>query len=207
MGVESSGTSAVAGVLHHLGVYMGARLHAPSKGNPKGYYEDNDWIDLHIREDFWANQRHFIEQYVDKRLSQGKKIWGVKSPMFAAAKMGVLFASILKEKIHDLDLMLVVVRRPLYSITKSAYTKRKGTISHEKAYSQTKNSVKNLNAVVNAIDCPKLEIEYDRLCFYTKDEVKRMVEFCFGGMSFPLDGVRLAVEFVDLSLNHYPVKP
>jgi len=127
--------------------------------------------------------------------------------MFAAAGMGVLFVSILEEKIPDLDLKIVIVERPVCSIAKSAYVKRKGTISHEKAHSQAENSVKNLKSVVDAIPFPKLVVKYDRLCFHTEEEVKRMAGFCFDGMTFPLDGIKPAVEFVDSSLNHYPVKP
>ena len=40
LGCYRSGTSAVAGILHHLGVMMGKEFDKPAKSNPTGYYED-----------------------------------------------------------------------------------------------------------------------------------------------------------------------
>lgn len=48
MGIPRSGTSAVAGVLHRLGVPMGKNL-VPANAtiNPAGFFEDNDFVSLH----------------------------------------------------------------------------------------------------------------------------------------------------------------
>lgn len=45
LGMHRSGTSAVAGVLHKLGVNMGDKLYPPAHGNPFGHYEDIDFIE------------------------------------------------------------------------------------------------------------------------------------------------------------------
>ena len=48
LGAPRSGTSAVAGILHNLGVFMAKHFgDLPDKDNPRGYYEDRDFIDLH----------------------------------------------------------------------------------------------------------------------------------------------------------------
>src|SRR5262249_48993939 len=43
LGVHGSGTSAIAGVLHRLGVSMGDRLVGPTRHNPRGHNENADF--------------------------------------------------------------------------------------------------------------------------------------------------------------------
>src|SRR5579875_411470 len=44
MGMHRSGTSALAGMLHHLGVELGGRLMQASPDNPRGYWEHLDVV-------------------------------------------------------------------------------------------------------------------------------------------------------------------
>ncbi len=46
-GMHRSGTSLVASMVAHSGVAIGDRLLAPNIGNPRGYFEDLDFLDLH----------------------------------------------------------------------------------------------------------------------------------------------------------------
>lgn len=48
LGMHRSGTSATAGVLHHLGVRMGDHLLEGNRWNPDGYYEDAEILMLNI---------------------------------------------------------------------------------------------------------------------------------------------------------------
>lgn len=57
MGCYRSGTSAVAGILHHLGVHMGSNFQEPNEGNPKGYFEDPEFIDIN-RKIYDANKNY-----------------------------------------------------------------------------------------------------------------------------------------------------
>ena len=43
LGVYGSGSSAVAGILHHLGVMMGEKLIPATPANPKGHFEDAEF--------------------------------------------------------------------------------------------------------------------------------------------------------------------
>jgi O-antigen biosynthesis protein len=47
LGMHRSGTSALTGVLHHLGVALGGNLMAPTSDNPRGYWEQADIVDIH----------------------------------------------------------------------------------------------------------------------------------------------------------------
>jgi hypothetical protein len=44
-----SGTSYVASLVFLAGVFLGERLHGPTSSNPRGHFEDLDFIDLHER--------------------------------------------------------------------------------------------------------------------------------------------------------------
>ena len=49
LGMHRSGTSAVAGCLHRLGVDFGPRLMPATEANARGYYEHIDIVNLHDR--------------------------------------------------------------------------------------------------------------------------------------------------------------
>jgi len=49
LGMHRSGTSALTGMLHHLGVALGDRLMVASPDNPRGYWEHNDVVAVHER--------------------------------------------------------------------------------------------------------------------------------------------------------------
>src|SRR5580704_9384403 len=49
LGMHRSGTSALTGMLHHLGVALGSRLMAVTADNPRGYWEHSDIVAIHER--------------------------------------------------------------------------------------------------------------------------------------------------------------
>lgn len=79
LGTYRSGTSAVAGVLHHLGVMMGKEFDKPAASNPTGYFEDLEFKRLF---DMLAEGREvwkLLETLVKIRETESP-IWGVKDP-------------------------------------------------------------------------------------------------------------------------------
>lgn len=42
--LHHSGSSAVAGVLHHMGIHMGDRLLKSNSSNPKGHFENYEFV-------------------------------------------------------------------------------------------------------------------------------------------------------------------
>ena len=87
LGIHRGGTSAIAGVLHHLGVHMGDDLLLPSPHNPKGYFEDREFVDIHnqIIGD-WKDPQVDFESYrkeytaLIKKREEQHELWGVKDP-------------------------------------------------------------------------------------------------------------------------------
>jgi hypothetical protein len=79
LGLYRSGSSAVAGVLHHLGVYMGSHFDPPNANNIYGYWEDLEFKKLHKE---MLEGKDVEEKYcelIEKR--EEKPIWGVKDPL------------------------------------------------------------------------------------------------------------------------------
>ncbi|MBU0633403.1 hypothetical protein KKA17_12280 [bacterium] len=106
LGMHRSGTSAMGGVLHTLGINMGDNLFHATEDNKKGYYEDKDivqlneklfymltssWHDIFLLEDNWWNDEKFksIEnealELIKNKLGNNSTI-GIKDP-----RMCILF--------------------------------------------------------------------------------------------------------------------
>src|SRR5215472_599841 len=49
LGMHRSGTSALTGMLHHLGVTLGENLMPATIDNPRGYWEHADIVKVHER--------------------------------------------------------------------------------------------------------------------------------------------------------------
>ena len=49
LGMHRSGTSALTGLLHRLGVVLGEHLLPASEDNPRGYWENADIVAVHER--------------------------------------------------------------------------------------------------------------------------------------------------------------
>jgi O-antigen biosynthesis protein len=49
LGMHRSGTSALSGMLHHLGISLGGNMMPPTADNPRGYWEQADIVDIHNR--------------------------------------------------------------------------------------------------------------------------------------------------------------
>jgi O-antigen biosynthesis protein len=100
LGMHRSGTSALAGMLSHLGVAFGPRLLPPSPDNPRGYWEHADIVALHhqlladvgygwddlrpLPPGFFASEaacraRRQLAAILTRDFS-GAALWGVKDP-------------------------------------------------------------------------------------------------------------------------------
>lgn len=70
LGVPRSGTSVTAGILHHLGVFMGERFLPTTKMNPRGFWHDLDF------ELSWTLGN--TQELITKRQALGRP-WGVNT--------------------------------------------------------------------------------------------------------------------------------
>lgn len=123
LGAPRSGTSAVAGLLHHLGVDMGRNFLEPNVHNPKGFYEDLDFLNVHAVacggvedprvEPVWRPD--LAEEYVHlirRRCAEGDA-WGVKDPRLCMTLPQ--FAATVREAGVPLK-VVATVRTPHHSV-------------------------------------------------------------------------------------------
>lgn len=90
VGPPRSGTSAVAGLLHQMGVHMGDELLPANVHNPKGFYEDLDFVEFNARllngvedplvEPRWADPLRSEFTHLVRRKAAAHDLWGVKDP-------------------------------------------------------------------------------------------------------------------------------
>ncbi|KAF0817849.1 MULTISPECIES: sulfotransferase family protein [unclassified Cytobacillus] len=92
--LHRSGSSATAGVMHHMGIHMGDHLFEPDQANPKGYFENSKFVNLNnsIMKECGGDVFNppararilryvFPEKDVQNFLSAHvKPIWGLKDP-------------------------------------------------------------------------------------------------------------------------------
>jgi hypothetical protein len=79
LGCYRSGTSAVAGILHRLGVVMGKEFDKPAKSNPKGYYEDLEFKRVFNMMPDNEGAEKLLDVLVRTREAE-YDVWGVKDP-------------------------------------------------------------------------------------------------------------------------------
>lgn len=93
-GMHRSGTSAVAGWLHRCGLDLGEEFVEPTYGNPRGHFEDLDFVGFHKRVleaqglDFVLSPDqairlgpdHIRQAYALLREKPGRLQWGFKDP-------------------------------------------------------------------------------------------------------------------------------
>lgn len=199
-GLESGGTSCVAGILHKIGIHMGDSFPKepyPEKvkpGVPTPYrYEDSDFV---------KNVYGDLEAWASRRIGAGKEIWGIKSPLLVPMNDHVI--PIIRKKKPDIEIRIVVVARKIDSVVKSAKVKR----PPEKAEMVEKNVRSSMNSLWNVMAklAPKYNtffIDYDELVDHTEGEVVELIDFCFEGMGKP-SGKQIAdaIDFVQPHLRH-----
>lgn len=90
LGTHRTGTSAIAGVLHKLGVNMGDDMYMEHPSNPAGHYEDKAFLYLNDEAiGNWRNPRlEMPEGYLNRYIKiihhkhTSYNLWGAKDPRF-----------------------------------------------------------------------------------------------------------------------------
>jgi len=198
IGSHRSGTSAVAGVLHHLGIFMGERLMGSQKGNPKGHFEDLEFWTLHeqIIGD-WKDPKPNFEPYrqayralVEKR-EREHQVWGIKDPRLCFT------FPLLAEYVTGARPILVI--RDVGAIIRSL-VQRRGALdddmTFEKARKITLHYLDTRAKTMASFRGPALYLEYDTLVEQPEQTVGLIARFC----DVPV--TQAAVDFVDPNLRH-----
>jgi len=198
IGTGRSGTSAVANVLHHLGVFMGAKLSAPGPTNRWGNYEDREFYEFNramahggtlekgqpLKVGTWEGRAITIPEGIERFKSfqaarSSYPIWGVKDP-------GLCYTLPVLAPLIE-DLRVIVARRPAEESIAS-YRRAYGASARE-ASEWYYDVRKALDANLLQFRGPLMEVQFRDLLTDTKVVVNSIVEFVFDGMDKPGDDV------------------
>ena len=201
-GMESTGTSTVAGILHNLGVFMGSDLRGPTRGNQKGYFEDRNFR-IVMNRNRETSRLQSVNEYVDFRLKEGNEIWGLKyneAMLMVKSELFQVFGE------RSIDVKFVSTRRPVLPMAKSLLAKRP-KLDMNTVLPRAKHKLADLERIFNEIresGVPLLIVDYDKVVDSPKLHVEKIMRFAFEGLSMPsFEKVKAAVEFVDPGLRHW----
>ncbi len=179
MGTPRSGTSAVAGILHHLGIPMGERIEDPlvpnrwdfpeaDEWNPKGYFQDAGFMNLEdaefgngepLRNNLSAAFLERLEVLVTSRSRLGD--WGLKSnrvPFYLPAFRKACGSAV-----------KIITTRRAVERSIASWSARQGGEYGEALIRAAAVKLKSIEA--------DLTLEYDELIDTTTETVRRLAEF------------------------------
>lgn len=210
LSVPRAGSSAVAGVLHRLGVDMGeGHLQQGNEWNAKGYFEDTRWqrIDKAVVGDRYGHEqptaihRKHAEAY--KALAETcdvKLLWGVKDPRLCFT------AQFVWPYLEDAR-VVAVMRNPMASALSLMRHSEgnyggKHRMTLEEAADLRDLWAEALEARLREFPGPSLRVWYEELVERPRGLVKDLAAFAFDGLPLAPD-VEAAVAFVDPRLRHH----
>lgn len=217
LGMHRSGTSALMGVLHLLGVQLGTRLiPAHAEINPKGFWEHTDIVRLNDRllgilGKCWHDVSQFPDQWwrqdnikvvakeiveVLRRDFNGVRLWGIKDPRIC--RLIPFWLDIFAE-LGISPLFVIIFRHPMDVADSLARREGFG------------NEVWTLLWLTYVLDSlagtkgyPRVFIEYDELLKDSRGVLSRIRSQLDFDWPKPLETVAKEIdEFLDLRLQHY----
>ncbi len=178
VGCYRSGTSAIAGVLHNLGVHMGDHFDPPARNNEHGFWEDLEFKEIHsmLSECKEAvREQQLLVRY--NKLIQKRKaefaLWGVKDPLLCGC------LPYLADAIGS-DIRVVVCRRDPAAITQSLI---RGIVSESMEYQPeafrqlTQKYLETMEKSLSQYSGPILELQHEETMKNPKLTVDSLAAF------------------------------
>lgn len=196
-----TGSSTLAGVIHTLGCNMGNKLLGKSTSNPKGHFEDIDFLEHNekVVEDWTCPKLFANDQQIEiyKKIVESKdkqKIWGVKDPRLCiTAKYVIPFCE---------DPRILTIERSIDSSVKSLCQRNNITKKEAREIIITyKNEKASIIRTFRSI--PKFSVTYEDLINNKEDTIEEIINFVFDSSNKPTEDMKKkAIEFIDQKLNH-----
>lgn len=173
VGCFRSGTSIIAGVLHHLGIPMGKKFDEPNQNNMFGFWEDVEFKEFHKAFDVHSR---FLpdEEYsaLVKSREDEYPLWGVKDPLLC----------------RNLNNLISCLKTPCKVIACTRQIKDIGN-SMAKASGNTPQFPNPFNGLAQFyVDCMYAELSqyhgdllmtnHDQVLLHPHETVNRIAEFC-----------------------------
>ncbi len=198
-----SGTSAVAGVMHHLGIPMGAWGGRRGPANPTGFFEDqllqkiaNLSIDEVWGEDYknsFTERVGLFHWWLKKRSNDGPIIGG---------KYPRLCAMVPAMKAAIPNLRVIVPLRDAAESAKSFNSRRwPSNVPRDKIADAIQRTCEKRDAAIKRLKITSLRFPYKELVSDTRKIVAEIIAFC--GIKPTAEQIESAVDFINPKLNHY----
>ena len=214
LGIPRSGTSCVAGVLHKLGVNMGAgHFQGNDRFNKRGYFEDLRWRLLTQKMTGRGySLRAATLTTVPKGIRQGYRklarqcseapLWGVKDPWFCFVPGRAAWTQIRK---IGTEVRMVIVRRDLQASRQSVAKHLRS--SYGSRYGRAGAIVRAWYAAsvmrLAEFDGPVLEIHYERLVAAPDIDVRALWAFASEGLDLETPDFEPVAKWVTPTLQHF----
>ena len=210
LGVPRSGTSAVAGVLHHLGIDMGnGHLQNGNRWNPRGYFEDLRWQKLNKqitgpryghRQPATVSERQDAQYKALADLCNVNWLWGMKDPRLCFT------AQFIWPHLKDVRIV-AVMRNPLsaaMSLMKHSHENYGGEdrMTIDQAIELRDIWAGAMEDRLTEFQGPVLRVFYEELVNRPTGLVKDLATFAFDGLRAAWPDIEAGVQFVEPRLNH-----
>ncbi len=185
LGMHRSGTSMTAGILTKLGVDMGKKLLGKSAGNPKGHFEDKDFIELNkkilrIAGGDWKEppynkmilmQKDKFRKQINSMIRMKESaLWGWKDPRTSLTIE--LYLSYLKN-----PYFIVCHRNPL-AIGNSLDRRKNQSISVQSGIKLTKVYEERINNFFKKFpELKRLDLKYDSVVANPSKTINEIIQF------------------------------
>ncbi len=208
VGMHRSGTSCMAGILHHSGLYFGNKLLPASAKNPKGYFENEDlwrlhhsilravghpWDDIRPMPAGWEKRfivkyKKFILKALIKRYFSKYKIFGIKDPTINL--LVPIYLDVFRTM--SIEPCFIIMKRSETAVVKSL-SKTEG-LEERKIPSLRKIYYDTLDNSINGYK--KIDVQYELLIENPAFFINKIND------EFQTSFVYFDNGFVDPSLNH-----
>jgi len=203
LGRLRSGTSLTAGILHLLGVNMGNSLLRPMPSNEKGFFEDTEFLNLHVKmtgnkwfdPDLSEIEKH-LPQYrnlVNSKCNQS--LWGVKDPRLCFLLPHFLSCLTCNRKLIWVDRD---IEESIASVVSSTLPSFGMPSSRELAKEICERYESARLRSIESVDIDMLKIEYQDILNSPEREIAKICDF----IGYWPDTAE-AVGLVDRGLHHH----
>lgn len=171
VGCFRSGTSAVAGILHHLGVFMGSKFDESTSHNKSGYWEDLEFKNFHKKMElssFNENDRKNYEELIISRQDNFKS-WGLKDPLLC------LFLNEFLNNLHDVK--IIVCDRDQEKISQSMCKVLGYQDNYENFLKLVNFYVDSMNDKISKCNVPFLRVNHETLIQQTSETIQEICNF------------------------------
>lgn len=169
LGAGRSGTSCVAGMLHHLGVSMGENLRQATPDNPRGFFED-----LPLRDISRGRLTHAARVTRLREWARGR---GIAGPI-VGGKYGVLCNQVAEMVEAWPGMRAICVNRPMdeivASMEKAAFYKR---FTLKRLREIATQHIANRNRDIERLAVPHITVNYHDVLADPRTQLARVIEF------------------------------